>query len=43
MKDKINFLDLNLSLKIAIILAWIFGILNLITFVVGFFEGLLYY
>lgn len=40
-QEKIKFGDLNVWLKIAIILAWISGIITGITFLSGFLAGLL--
>ena len=39
--DTICFKDLSIPLKTAIIMAWIYGIVFGITFLVGFFQGLL--
>ena len=40
MGDKIGFGDLSVGLKIPIVMAWVFGLIYLISFLVVFIVGL---
>ena len=43
MEEKIRFKDLSGSLKTAIILAWITGSIAVLSFLIGFIEGMILY
>lgn len=43
MTEKVTFDDLSIGLKVAVVFAWVFGIINIIAFFIGFIEGLVYY
>ena len=40
-EKKVTYADLNTPLKIAIILAWVVGVLGSIAFLIGFIEGIM--
>jgi hypothetical protein len=41
-RKKVNFSDLSPSLKVLVVLCWLFIVMNIIAFIVGFIQGLTY-